>query len=473
MPSEMQDTLAKQRRAFQAELPVSAATRKGRIERLIALMRENADRFADALSEDYGHRSRKQSLAADVASAIGPAKHALKHLDKWMKPESRKLPLPLRVMGAKARIEWQPKGVVGVISPWNFPVQLSFAPIAGVFAAGNRCMLKPSEVTPTTSAAIEELVPKYFASEELAVCTGGPEVGKAFAELPFDHLVFTGATSVARHILRAAADNLVPVTLELGGKSPAIMGKGADLDAAARRIVMAKMMNAGQICIAPDYILVEESRQNEMVAALRTNVAAMYPTLLENPDFTSIINERHRVRLASYLEDAREKGATLVEINPADEDFSISNSLKMPLTLVLDPTEDMAIMQEEIFGPILPVRRYSGIGEAIDWVNAKDRPLALYHFGSDEVERREILDRTVSGGVTLDGTLFHAGMEELPFGGIGPSGMGAYHGFDGFRSFSHGRAVFKEGWADLAKLGGMIPPYGKATDASIRRSLDS
>ncbi len=467
----MQDVLARQRAAFMDELPVGLAVRKDRLARAAAMIGDNADAFCDALSEDFGHRSREQSMLTDIASSIAPIKHAIKSLDRWTRRDSRAVQFPLGLLGARAWVEYQPKGVVGVIAPWNFPVNLVMGPIAGIFAAGNRAMVKTSEFTARTAALFEELSPKYFATEELAFFSGGPEVGKAFSELPFDHLIFTGATGIGRHILHAAADNLTPVTLELGGKSPVIIGKDADIARATERVAIGKMLNAGQICLAPDYMLVPEAQEQAVVDGLKAAVSSMYPTLLANPDYTAIINDRHHQRLQDWVADARAKGATVETVNPGNEDFAGSNARKMPLHIVRNATDDMIVMQEELFGPILPVRRYTGIDSAIAEVNRRDRPLGLYYFGPDETERRRVLDRTISGGVTLDDVVFHVSMEELPFGGIGPSGMGSYHGFDGFKTFSHGKAVFKQAKLDVAKLAGLKPPYGKATMASVRRQM--
>ena len=468
---EMDTTLAAMRTAFMAALPVPIDVRKDRLRRAIALVKDNADAFCDALSEDFGHRSRDQSLVTDIAGSVGPLNHALKHLEGWAKPEKRKVQFPLGLLGARAWVEYQPKGVIGVIAPWNFPVNLVMAPLAGIFAAGNRAMVKTSEFTPRTAAVFAEACPKYFAADELAFFDGGPEVGKAFASLPFDHLLFTGATGIGKHILHAAADNLAPVTLELGGKSPVIVGKGADLKQATERVALGKMLNAGQICLAPDYLLVPAADEPNVVAGLKAAATSMYPTLLGNPDYTSVVNDRHFQRLNDWLDDARAKGATVETVNPADEDFSSTNSRKMPLHIVRDVTDDMTIMQEELFGPVLPVAKYAGIDDAIAQVNRRDRPLGLYYFGSDDGERRRVLDRTISGGVTLDDVVFHVSMEDLPFGGIGPSGMGSYHGLDGFRTFSHAKAVFKQSRIDVAKLAGLKPPYGKTTRATAARQM--
>ena len=470
---DMKATLAAQRAAFTAALPEPMSVRRDRLKRLAAMIRDNADRFCDALSEDFGHRSREQSMLTDVAGSVAPIAHALKNLDRWAKPERRPVQFPLGLMGARAWVEYQPLGVIGVIAPWNFPVNLVMGPVAGAFAAGNRAMVKLSEYTPATAGLFEEVVPGYFAATELAVVSGGPDVGQAFAGLPFDHLLFTGATGIGRHILHAAADNLTPVTLELGGKSPAIIGAGANLPQATERVAIGKMLNAGQICLAPDYVLAPADGEQAVVDGLKAAVSRLYPTLLANPDYTSVINDRHHQRLHAWLDDARAKGASVEAINPAGEDFAASNSRKMPLHIVRDVTDDMTLMQEEIFGPILPVIKYDGIDDAIDRVNRRDRPLGLYYFGPDAAERRRVLDRTHSGGVTLDDVVFHVSMEDLPFGGVGPSGMGSYHGHDGFKTFSHARAVFKQSRLDVAKLAGLKPPYGKATRASAARQIGS
>ena len=457
---DMTATLAAQRTAFTNALPVSLDVRRDRLKRARAMIKDAAGRFCDALSEDFGHRSRDQSMLTDIAGSIGPIDHALKHMAGWARREKRPVQFPLGLLGAKAWVEYQPKGVVGVIAPWNFPVNLVMGPVAGAFAAGNRVMVKTSEYTPVTAALFEELSPNYFAAEELAFFSGGAEVGQAFAGLPFDHLLFTGATGIGRHILHAAADNLTPVTLELGGKSPAIIGSRADVRQATDRIALGKMMNAGQICLAPDYVLTPAAREQAVVDGLKAAASAMYPTLLGNPDYTSVVNDRHHQRLTAWIEDARAKGARVEVVNPAGEDFAASNSRKMPLHIVRDVTDDMTLMQDEIFGPVLPIVTYHGIDDAIGQVNRRDRPLGLYYFGPDKAERGQVLERTISGGVTLDDVIFHNAMEELPFGGVGPSGMGAYHGRDGFRTFSHAKAVYRQSRLDVAKLAGLKPPYG-------------
>lgn len=464
-------TLKAQRDAFDAELPVSIAVRKDRLKRAIAMMVDHGAAFAQAMSEDFGHRSIEQSMITDIVGSINPIKHTIRQLDKWMRPERRKLQFPLGLLGARGMVEYQPKGVVGIIAPWNFPVQLTMAPMAGAFAAGNRVMIKSSEFTPSVAALFEAVVPQYFDSSEAACFSGGPDVGQAFASLPFDHLLFTGATNIGKHILHAAADSLTPVTLELGGKSPTILGRSANVAQATQRIALGKMLNAGQICLAPDYLMVPRESEPAVVEGMKAAVGALYPTLLENPDYTSVINARHRDRLHGYLDDARAKGAEIVEVNPAHEDFANSNRNKMPLYLVRNPTDDMKVMQEEIFGPVLPIKSYDRIDDAIAYVNAHDRPLGLYYFGQDAQEERKVLDRTISGGVTVNDVVFHVSMEELPFGGIGPSGMGAYHGPEGFKTFSHAKSIYRQPKLPVAKLAGILPPYGSATAKAIARDL--
>jgi len=298
----------------------------------------------------------------------------------------------------------------------------------------------------------------------LAVITGGPQAGEQFSRLPFDHLIFTGSTSIAYHVMRAAAENLVPVTLELGGKSPVIIGPGANMDLAATRVMVGKTMNAGQICLAPDYVMVPEAQRDDFVAKASAAVHKLYPTLKDNPDYTSVINQRHHDRLRNYLDDAKAKGGKLVEVNPAREDFSQQEFHKIPPTFVLDPTDDMKIMQDEIFGPLLPVKTYRTVDEAIDYVNGKARPLGLYYFGTDKAEQQRVLSRTTSGGVTVNDVIMHVAMEDLPFGGVGPSGMGSYHGVDGFRTFSHRKSVYSQPTSSFIEkqLGVMRPPYGEA-----------
>ena len=459
--SQMQSILDRQRAAYLAEGIVTSETRIDRLERAVRVVKKHQEAFVQAMNEDFGHRSEHQSLFTDVASSIGPLRHAQQNLKRWQKKDKRKVtPGILALLGAKAWVEYQPLGVVGVISPWNFPVNLTFTPLAGVLSAGNRCMIKPSEYTPATSAAMAAGFAEEFDEEEIAVITGGPQTGADFSGLAFDHLLFTGATSVAKHVMRAASENLVPVTLELGGKSPVIISPKADMAPTTDALMAGKMMNAGQICLAPDYVFVPRDRMGEFVESSKRSVAKMYPTLLDNPDYTSVINARHFERINGYVDEARERGVEVVEINPADEDFRQQSAHKIAPTLLIDPPEDSAVMQEEIFGPVMPIKSYDSLDETLDYVNSHDRPLGLYYFGTDQEETQRVLNQTTSGGVTLNDVVMHVAQEDLPFGGVGPSGMGAYHGEDGFRTFSHAKAVFKQATFNPAEKLGLRPPYG-------------
>jgi coniferyl-aldehyde dehydrogenase len=445
-----------------ANLRDGIPTAEKRIEWLnksIDLLVTHGDALNAAMSADFGHRSKEQSGLTDIAGSIGALKFAKTNLTKWMRPEKRKAEFPLGMLGSKAEIRYQPKGVIGVISPWNFPVNLTFTPLAGVFAAGNRCMIKPSEFTEHTSALMKQLIAKYYTDEEVFVATGGPDVGAEFSKLPFDHILFTGATSIAHHVMRAAADNLVPLTLELGGKSPVILGRSADLQKAAGRIMAGKTLNAGQICLAPDYAFVPQDKAREFVAAATKAVGTMFPTgIKDNDDYTSIVNQRHYDRLNGYLDDARAKGADVIALNPKDENFSQQPHHKMAPHIILNPTDDMKVMQDEIFGPILPVKTYADTKDAVAYINANPRPLGLYYFGEDIGERDMVLNNTTSGGVTINDVIFHVAQEDLPFGGVGPSGMGSYHGRDGFFEFSHKKAIYTQTSNEILAM--MRPPYG-------------
>ena len=443
--------------------------RTDRLDRVISMVTKNEKAIIAALQEDFGNRDPVMSAATEVVSVVGPMQHAKKNLKKWMKTEKRKAAIAplgsaLSLLGAKAEIRYQPKGVVGAISPWNFPLNLALAPLSGILAAGNRVMLKPSELTPSSSDITKSMIEEYFDESEIAVFVGDPEVGAAFSGLAFDHLIFTGGTAIAKHVMKAASENLVPLTLELGGKSPVVVGKSSKIKEAAQRVMQGKTMNAGQICLAPDYALVPEENIDEFVKATIDATSKMYPDMKDNEDFTSIINQKHYDRIQGYLADAKEKGAEVVEINPANEDFSQQPHHKIPPTLVLNPTDDMQIMQEEIFGPVLPIKTYSDVSETVDYINSKDRPLGLYYFGEDSKEKDYVLNNTTSGGVTVNDVISHIQMEDLPFGGVGPSGMGSYHGHDGFKEFSHAKAVYKQTNINLMKLAGLVPPYKKKED---------
>ena len=469
---KMLELLRLQRESYLAEGEVSAETRIDRLDRTIDVLVANAEKISEAMNADFGCRPRQVNLMTDVTGSLENLKHAKKHLRKWMKTEKRPSMFPLGLLGGRSSIQYQPKGVVGVIAPWNFPLGMVFEPLAGVIAAGNRAMIKPSEFTPATSQLIDEMVSKTFDPTEIAVVTGGPEVGQAFSSLAFDHMVFTGATSVARHIMAAASKNLVPVTLELGGKSPTVISETADLREAIERIMVGKMLNAGQVCIAPDYVMLPEGKMDEAVAIAREVVAEMYPTLLANEQYTAMLNERHFQRMQKNIDDANERGAQVVAINPANEDFSVNPTQKIPPTLILNPDDDALCMQDEIFGPLLPLKTYTKFEDVISYINARPRPLAAYYFGKDSSEEHRFLTGTTSGGACVNDVMFHMLQKDLPFGGVGPSGMGSYHGIEGFKAFSHAKSVYKQpGKIPVTKLAGFMPPYGDASEKSIKQKV--
>ena len=470
--SHLQAMLDRQRKAYLNEGTVTAEARIDRLDRAIDVVYSNRERIVEALNSDFSCRAREVTLLTDVAASLAPLKHARKHVRDWMRGEKRPTMFPLNLLGGRSRVEYQPLGVVGVISPWNFPVNLTFGPLAGILAAGNRAMIKPSEFTPATADLMAEMVANAWAPEEVDIAVGGPEVGQAFSALAFDHLLFTGATGVARHIMAAAAKNLVPVTLELGGKSPVIISRSADIGTAMERIMLGKTLNAGQICLAPDYLLVPDEALDEVVEKAKAVVTRMYPRLLDNPDYTAIVNERHYERLSGYLAELEEKGVETVAINPANEDFGNQRgSRKMAPTLIPRPPLDAAVMQEELFGPLLPIMTYSEFEDAIRHINSQPRPLAAYYFGTDDVEERAVLERTTSGGVCINDVIMHVMQEDLPFGGVGPSGMGSYHGEDGFRRFSHAKAIYRQTRLNIGRIGGMLPPYGAATEKTIKMQI--
>jgi len=456
--------LRKQQQAFRADMNPSHEVRLDRLARLERLLDADAEReFAEAISQDFGNRSRVETVLAETIFTRTAIKQARKHLKSWMKP--RRMPTAMTYLPGRSRLLRQPLGVVGIISPWNYPLQLALAPLVGALAAGNRAMLKPSEFTPRLSDVLRRRIAEVFAEDEVAVVVGDADVGKAFSALPFDHLVFTGSTPVGRIVAQAAAKNLTPVTLELGGKSPAIIDASADLSRIVERIVFGKLLNAGQTCIAPDYLLVPRAQRDELVAALRAVVARMYPTIQDNPDYTSIVSDRHYRRLRELVDDARARGAQVVELAPAGESDDPARR-KLAPALLLDVNGDMRVMQEEIFGPLLPIVAVENAQAAIDYVNAHDRPLALYWFGEDRAARERVLANTISGGVTINDTLLHIAQEALPFGGVGPSGQGHYHGEFGFRQFSKEKPVFIQSRLSGVKL--LYPPYGAVTEKMLR-----
>jgi coniferyl-aldehyde dehydrogenase len=433
----------------------SLGERLDRLARLKAAVSDNESGFEKAISADFGHRCPTETAVAETLLVLGEIRHAARHLRKWMAPQ--RVSTALQFMPARNRLMPQPLGVVGIIAPWNYPLQLTLAPAVGALAAGNRVMIKPSELVPRFSVLLQQAIAAKFDASEMLVTGIDDDIARAFASLPFDHLIFTGSTRVGRLVAEAAGRNLTPLTLELGGKSPAIVDRSADLGQAAERIAYGKLLNAGQTCIAPDYALVPDAEVQNFADRLQGHMQRMYGTDPGNADYTSIISDRHYARLEGLLADAAAKGARLMQ--PASPgDAAWKSRRKFPPTIVLGATPDMAIMQEEIFGPLLPVVGYKEAGEPISWINAHDRPLALYWFGKDEAARDEVLARTVSGGVTVNDCLFHFAQINQPMGGVGASGTGAYHGEWGFRTLSKLKPVFYR--SALNRLADLYPPYG-------------
>ena len=469
----MNDVLNLQKKKFIKDGPPSIELRVDRLNRLKAMLVENRYGLTEALSSDFGSRSKNASLLSDVYTVLPEITNAITNIKKWTKDEKRSSNKPFSLFGAKSYIRYEPLGTIGMISPWNFPVNLAFGPLASIFAAGNQVMHKPSELTPATAALMKELCDKAYDQDEFATFLGGPETGEAFSKLNFDHLLYTGSGNVGKHVMNAAAQNLVPVTLELGGKSPVVVGNSADIKASAKRVMFGKTMNAGQICLAPDYVMVHKDKKDEFISEAEKAVADYYPDIKNNDDYTSIINERHFNRLNGLIDDAKEKGATINQINPANEDFNQQEFYKIPPTIITDTTEDMRVMNEEIFGPVLPVVEYTEVKEALDTINSKDRPLGLYYFGNDKNEQSNVLNNTSSGGVTINNVVGHIQQQDLPFGGVGPSGMGRYHSQDGFKNFSNPRAVFKDVpfFMDNMAFGMIRPPYKEGFENFIKKIL--
>jgi len=463
--SRLVNILNLQRAAFLRDGAPSLDERRDDLNRLVAAIKDAANDIAVIISADFGSRSAHETIVADIWPVLAGARSTIKHLSGWMKPKS--VGVGIELLPGRGHVLYQPLGVVGIISPWNYPFQLAIAPLVAALAAGNRVMLKPSELTPRTSAFLTGFLAKLFPEEKVATVLGGPEVGAEFSSLPFDHLFYTGSTEIGRRVMRAAADNLTPVTLELGGKSPCIIGADADLAAATRSIAFGKFLNAGQTCIAPDYALVPKLKLDDFVAGIEAAIRRLYPTLKANPDYTSIIDARHYARISRLVDEAREHGARVLEINPAAEQLT-PEARKLAPTLVIEPPADLAVMREEIFGPVLPIVTYDTLDDAIAFVNARPRPLALYYFGTSAADRDRVLARTTSGGASVNDTLLHVAAENLPFGGVGASGIGAYHGEAGFRTFSHAKSVFLQNRFNAAGI--LHPPYGRAADF-LRRFL--
>ncbi len=457
--SPLVDLLARQRRAHQLATP-SYAQRMDDLARLRAAFKRRLDDFARAMNDDFGRRSRHETLLTDGMTVLSEIDHVRSHLRAWMRPTSRAT--EMLYWPARNELHYQPLGVVGIIAPWNYPVNLALMPLAVAIGAGNHVMLKPSEHTPRTSALLAELLAEVFPPERVTTVLGGADVAAQFAELPFDHLFFTGSTEVGKLVMAAAAKHLVPVTLELGGKSPAIIAPDYPIQTAVERIAAGKWLNAGQTCIATDYVLLDAARVEAFVEAMRAYVARHYgDNLVDNPDYSTVVNDRQYARLTRYVDEARARGARVIELGRGDA----AKRVFAP-TLVLDAREDLAVMREEIFGPILPLVAVPSVDAAIDYINVRPRPLALYHFDHDRARVARVLERTIAGGVTINDTVLHIAQANQPFGGVGPSGMGHYHSREGFLTFSKQKPVFYQArWSGFAL---MRPPYRKLADFLVR-----
>lgn len=433
----MREILEIQRKAFLEEGEPSLNQRIDRLKRCIALIETHDEKIINALNNDFKNRSKGEILTSEISQSVRNLNFTIKKLKKWMKPQSRPSSFMANMLGSKSILKPSPLGTVGVIAPWNFPVGMVFYPAASIFAAGNRIMAKPSELTPNTADVIKEGVEKYFDESEFSVTLGGPEVGAEFSALPFDHLLYTGSGRVGKKILAAAANNLVPTTLELGGKSPTIISDGMDLNLIAKRIMFVKTLNAGQICLSPDYIFIKRGLENDLINALKETFNDFF-TDKNQDDYTSMVNENHFKRMDQYIQDAKEKGAVVTDLAPIDNPDNNIMSTKV----LLNVNDEMLVMQEEIFGPLLPVMVYDDLSEVVNYVNDHDHPLGLYFFGDDKKEQEFIINNTRSGGVTINDVMFHLMQSELPFGGVGPSGNGHYHGYEGFLNFSNLRSIY-------------------------------
>ncbi|GCE88825.1 aldehyde dehydrogenase [Komagataeibacter diospyri] len=456
-PADLRRILDQQRAAFLHAGPPDLKQRRTDLRHLKAEILKRRSDILRALKTDFGQRSERESAIVELIPLVQSINYMIAHLGHWMKPQRRHVSAYFQC--GRAWVVRQPVGIVGIIAPWNYPVSLALVPLATAIAAGNRAMLKPSEFTPATSAVIGEIVQAVFPTEQASVVTGGGEVGAAFSALPFDHILFTGSTAVGKKVAEAAARNLTPVTLELGGKSPVVIEPGFSMQRVADRVAFGKLTNAGQTCIAPDYVLVHEDDRDAFASAWQEAVKKQHPGgYVGSPDYTAILNQHHYERLIGLIGNAETQGARVIRLGRD----SAADHVLAPV-LLLNVTPQMAVMQEEIFGPVLPVLTYRTLDEAIAFINARPRPLALYYFGDNRTERDKVLKSTVSGNVTINGTLLHIAQDDLPFGGVGDSGIGAYHGREGFIALTHARGVYQQGRFNAATL--LQPPFGKLTDA--------
>jgi len=450
----LENTFSQQKKYFASNTYPSYQERINDLKTLKALIVNNQQEFIDAMSQDFGHRSAEDSRIGDILTTVMGINYTIKKLKSWMKPEKKHIGILFQP--AKGEVIYQPKGVIGIIAPWNYPVFLAFGPLTAALAAGDTAMIKMSEYTPKTNSLLAKLLTNAFPIEKVAIVCGEADMAAAFSNLSFDHLFFTGSTAVGRLVMKAAAENLVPVTLELGGKSPAIIDDEIDINTAVSRLILGKTLNSGQTCVAPDYIFCPQDKVEELIQAFQTHYQSMYPKVQENNDSTCIINDAQKARIDSLLVDAKDQGAN---ITPLLQESGAAGSRKMPLTLLTNVKDEMTVMQQEIFGPLLPIIGYKGVSEAIDYINSKPRPLALYICSFNKSFQQKILLNTHAGGVCINEAAFHVAVDDLPFGGIGASGMGQYHGSEGFKTFSHGKSVLSRGKISFGSL--LFPPFGK------------
>ncbi len=454
--------LEKQKAAYWSEPFPTETLRKQQLRALKNALLKHKEKLVKAVSADFGWRSDDESLLADIMPTVMSIDHAIKHLRDWMKPEKRHVSMMFQP--ASNRIMYQPLGVIGIMSPWNYPIFLSLGPLVAAIAAGNRAIIKPSEFTPYANRVLSEILAEAFSSDEVAMVEGDASLAVGFSGLPFDHLIFTGSTAVGKLVMASAAKNLTPVTLELGGKSPALIGPDVSADFAVTRMLYGKCLNAGQTCVAPDYVMCPDNMESELIARFKKQFNQLYPDISAG-DYSSVINDSQYDRLQSWLKDAVDKGAEIITLCDKSERLPRS----MPLQLLLKTNSTMTIMQQEIFGPLLPIITYKSVDEAIKFINSKPRPLALYLFTNQKKLENQVLSQTHAGGVCINDTVNHVAQEDLPFGGIGPSGMGKYHAKEGFQTFSAVKSVFKRGRFYSAKTA--FPPYGKLIHKLIYRFL--
>lgn len=448
---QLQHDFKLQQQAYAKQPYPTSHERKQWLNKLLVQLEQHESTFCDAICHDFSHRSKDETRIAEIMPSLSAIKYCIKHLEQWMQPRNKRVSLLFQP--AKAYVMPQPLGVVGIIVPWNYPIYLAIGPLCQALAAGNRVMLKMSEFTPEFSQCFQKMISSYFPKDLIHVVTGGADIAQEFSKLPFNHLLFTGSTAIGKHVMRAAAEHLTPITLELGGKSPALIALDADLNEAVQRIAFGKTINAGQTCIAPDYVLVHTSQEQQFIEKYLLALQQFYPEIEKNPDYTAIINQKQLDRLEHYIEDAKRHGATIHTM------AGQTSGRKLAHCVIQSPHAQMKVMQEEIFGPILPVISYIHLDEAIAYINAGTRPLALYYFGFNSTQQQHVLQNTHSGGVCLNETLMHVAQEDLPFGGVGASGMGSYHGIEGFKTFSHEKAIFVR--PKLSFMGIIYPPYGQ------------